>query len=75
MKKHFFLFLSAICCFFNAQAQDTSGYDLKRCISYALENSYLNKSNAIDAEERYSEYRTAKSKILPSIDFYMDYYK
>jgi outer membrane protein TolC len=75
MNKRFFLLLIAICCFFSLQAQDTSGYDLKRCISYALENSYLNKSNLIDAEERYSEYRTAKSKILPSIDFYMDYYK
>ena len=75
MNKRIFLFLVAICCFFNIQAQDTSWYDLKRCISYALENSYLNKSNLIDAEERYSEYRTAKSKILPSIDFYMDYYK
>ncbi len=75
MNKRFFLFLAGICCFFNIQAQDTSGYNLKRCISYALENSYLHKSNIIDAEERYSEYRTAKSKILPSIDFYMDYYK
>jgi outer membrane protein TolC len=56
------------------QAQDTSGYDLKKCISYALENSYLNKSDQIEAGERFAQYRAAKSKILPKIDFYMDYY-
>ena len=75
MNKRLFLFLVCICSFFNVQAQDTSIYDLKRCVSFALQNSYLNKSDLIDAEERYSEYRTAKSKILPSIDFYMDYFK
>jgi len=75
MSKRIFLFIAGICYIFNLQAQDTSGYDLKRCISYALENSYLNKSDKIEAAERYAEYRTAKSKILPQIDFYLDYYK
>ena len=75
MNKRIFLFLVGICCFFNIQAQDTSTYDLKRCISFALQNSYLNKSDKIEAKERYAEYRTAKSKILPQVDFYLDYYK
>ena len=75
MSKRIFLFLAGIFCIFNLQAQDTTGYDLKRCISFGLENSYLNKSDKIEAEERYAQYRTAKSKILPQVDFYLDYYK
>ena len=73
MYKHLFLFLAGINIFFIVRAQDTSSFDLKKCIDYALENSYLNKSDKIEADERYAEYRQAKSKILPRIDFYTDY--
>ena len=74
MSKRIFLFLAGICCFFNVQSQDASDYDLKKCIAYALENSYLNTSDKIDADERYAAYKTAKTKILPQVDFYLDYY-
>ena len=73
MYKHLFLFLAGVFCFVSLQAQDTLSFDLKRCIAYALENSYLNKSDKIEADERYAEYRSAKSKILPRVDFYADY--
>ena len=74
MNKTIFLFLAGVCCILNIQAQDTSDYDLKRCIAYAVENSYLNKSDKIEAAERFAEYKSIKSKILPQIDFYVDYY-
>jgi outer membrane protein TolC len=74
MNKRIILFFIGFCCFSNIQAQDTSSYDLKRCISYALANSYLNQSNELEAEERYAEYKSKKSKILPQIDFYLGYH-
>ena len=73
MYKQLFLFLAGVCIFFNIQAQNQSSFNLKQCIEYGIENSYLNKSDEIEAGERYAEYKAAKSKILPRIDFYTDY--
>lgn len=72
--KSIYVFLFCICNFLFVQAQDSLQYDLKRCIAYGLENSYLNKSDEIEADERFAEYQTAKTKILPKVDFYLDYY-
>ena len=74
MNKRILLFFIGICCLYNLQAQDTSKYDLKRCITYALENSYLNQSTELEAAELFSEYKAKKSKILPQIDFYLGYH-
>jgi len=74
MNKRVVLFFIGICCLFDLRAQDTSHYDLKRCITYALENSYLKKSNKLEADERFAEYKATKSKILPQIDFYLGYH-
>jgi len=74
MNKRIILFFIGICFLYNLHAQDTSKYDLKRCIEFALENSYLNQSTELEATQLFAEYKAKKSKILPQIDFYLGYH-
>lgn len=74
MLKGILLFLFLICCFFNLRGQDTLDFDLRACLDYGLENSYLRQSDRIEAKERLNEYNTAKRRFLPQIDLYAKYH-
>jgi len=74
MTKKFGIFLIFLISFFQLKGQDSTIYDLKLCLDFALQNSYLIKSDVIDSQERNARYLNSRSEYLPQIDAYVDYY-
>lgn len=74
MTKKFTFFLIFLISFFQLKGQDSSTFDLKSCLDYALQNSYLLKAERIDSQERNARYSNSRSEYLPQIDAYVDYF-
>jgi outer membrane protein len=53
--------------------QDPITFNLKNCIEYALENSYLQKSQVLEIRQRQATLNQKKAGFLPQIDSYADY--
>jgi outer membrane protein len=53
--------------------QDSRTFNLKNCIDYALENSYLKKSQILETRQREASLNQKKAGFLPHIDAYAGY--
>ena len=53
--------------------QDPNTFNLQNCIEYALENSYLQKSQVLETRQRQATLNRKKAGFLPQIDSYADY--
>lgn len=54
-------------------SQDPDTFTLQDCIEYALENSYLQRSRALETRLRMATVNQKKAKFLPHVDSYADY--
>ncbi len=53
--------------------QDPNTFNLQHCIEYALENSYLQRSQVLQSREQQATLNQKKAGFLPQIDSYADY--
>jgi len=55
------------------KGQDSETFSLQKCIEYALENSYLQRSQALETRQRMATVNQKTAKFLPRVDSYADY--
>lgn len=54
-------------------SQDPDTFTLQDCIEYALENSYMQRSQALETRQRMATINQKTAEFLPRVDSYADY--
>ncbi len=73
VRRHLIFFLLLFIIHGKGSCQEPDHFTLQRCIEYALENSYLQKSLELDIRLRQTTLDQKKAGFLPQIDSYADY--